>query len=43
VPRGAPAGAYQVYVGLYRLEGLQRLQLADGADHATLGPIMVRG
>ncbi|HLG72674.1 MAG TPA: glycosyltransferase family 39 protein [Chloroflexota bacterium] len=42
VPRGAPAGAYQVYVGLYRAQDLQRLKLTDGADHAVLGPISVR-
>ncbi|HLQ33538.1 MAG TPA: hypothetical protein VK457_12695, partial [Chloroflexota bacterium] len=42
VPRGALAGDYQVYVGLYKAEGLQRLELTDGSDHATLGPITVR-
>jgi len=42
VPRGAPAGAYQIEIGLYKLEGLQRLKLTDGADHATLGPITVQ-
>jgi len=42
VPRGARAGAYQVYVGLYRPQDLQRLKLTDGADHAILGPISVR-
>jgi mannosyltransferase len=43
VPRGAPPGAYEIELGLYKLEGLQRLKLADGADHATLGPITVSG
>jgi len=42
VPRGAPAGAYQIELGLYKFEGLQRLKLADGTDHATLGSITVR-
>jgi uncharacterized membrane protein len=41
-PRNAPAGAYQVSLGLYKPEGLQRLTLPDGADHAVLGPITVR-
>lgn len=43
VPRGAPAGMYRIELGLYKLEGLQRLKLADGSDHATLGPITVSG
>ena len=42
VPRNGPPGDYQVFLGLYKLEGLQRLKLADGADHITLGPISVR-
>ncbi len=42
VPRGAAPGAYQVFVGLYKLEGLQRLKLKDGSDHVTLGPISVQ-
>ncbi len=41
VPRGAASGTYQVLLGLYKLEGGQRLMLADGTDHTTLGPITV--
>jgi mannosyltransferase len=41
-PRGATAGEYHIELGLYKLEGLQRLKLADGTDHATLGAITVR-
>ncbi|HEX6512371.1 MAG TPA: hypothetical protein VF157_08735, partial [Chloroflexota bacterium] len=41
VPRGAAAGAYRIELGLYKLEGLQRLMLAGGSDHADLGPVSV--
>jgi hypothetical protein len=42
IPAGAPAGAYQLWVGLYDERGRRPLQLADGgeADHLVL-PVLV--
>ena len=41
IPLGTPPGSYRLIVGLYDRENGQRLRLADGSDHLTIGQITV--
>jgi 4-amino-4-deoxy-L-arabinose transferase-like glycosyltransferase len=41
VDKDAPAGLYQIEVGLYELDGGARLTLPNGADHLLLGPVEI--
>ena len=41
IPLGTPPGNYRLIVGLYDREDGQRLLLADGSDHFTIGSVTV--
>jgi len=41
VDKDAPAGLYQIEVGLYELDGGARLTLPNGDDHLLLGPVEI--
>jgi hypothetical protein len=41
VDKDAPAGMYQIEVGLYELDGGARLPLPNGDDHLLLGPVEI--
>jgi len=41
VDKDAPAGVYQIEVGLYELDGGTRLTLPNGDDHLLLGPVEI--
>ena len=42
IPLATPPGTYHLIVGLYDRENGQRLLLADGSDHLTIGSITVQ-
>lgn len=41
VDKSAPAGSYQIEVGLYELANGARLKLPNGDDHVLLGPVEI--
>jgi len=43
LPRDIPPGEYRIEIGLYRLADGTRLATGEGADHVTLGPILITG
>jgi len=43
LPRDIPPGNYRIEMGLYRLADGTRLATGAGADHVTLGPVVISG